>query len=600
MNKKVIALCTAAIMAISAVPISAFASSTGSTSANTGIGEDKVQNAKTQYSEKTDSNTQTAVYLTVDDSDLIVSLPTTVIVSGTPDSSGNYTGNYSVGVKGNMSGSKQVSITPDENVTLAQKGKENKEAAITQQQTVFTTDDFKNGTVTNGAITAQGLTAGSWNGQFNFNISYSTPIVLPALADCAKTALVNNKYTRSENQRYLISKSYFLIPVTPGATISVSNNNKDNNILFSADVIRNWDYDIGKSSGWLSSGQSSSYEVPNNGVYLYLYFKHSDESAISADEINLEDYIVTSSDTGENLINKIPGMVYAYNHAHLKNYDAKSLSDCVNQNTLIAHAAGSETFKDTIEALNSVIADGKFTNAEFDVQLTKDKVFVLNHDNTVTGMTTLIKNSTYDDIIAVNPNVPKLSDVLTICKANNIFAYLDCKFGDITQDDVNALCNLITEAGMQSQFSFCELSDATVSKLPDEFSTISRVVYNWTAKSLTEPRDVYYSFPVNQFGAEGAYKRRLILNNTIGNIVQGCKYYSLWDSSNIANGTSSFNKEERTFTATVIYLFSQYGGVGTYCFFSYYTPDFSDITEKDIIDFVPQDVWAQTNVIEFE
>lgn len=600
MNKKVIALCTAAIMAISAVPISAFASSTGSTSANTGIGEDKVQNAKTQYSEITDSDTQTAVYLTVDDSDLIVSLPTTVIVSGTPDSSGNYTGNYSVGVKGNMSGSKQVSITPDENVTLAQKGKNNKEAAITQQQTVFTTDDFKNGTVTNGAITAQGLTAGSWNGKFNFNVSYSTPIVLPALADCAKTALVNNKYTRSENQRYLISKSYFLIPVTPGATISVSNNNNDDNILFSADVIRNWDYDIGKSSGWLSSGKSSSYEVPSNGVYLYLYFKHNDNSAISADEINLEDYIVTSSDTRENLINKIPGMVYAYNHAHLKNYDAKSLSDCVNQNTLIAHAAGSESSKDTIEALNSIIADGKFKNAEFDVQLTKDKVFILNHDNTVTGTTTLIKNSTYDDIIAVNPNVPKLSDVLTICKANNIYAYLDCKFGDITQDDVNALCNLITEAGMQSQFSFCELSDATVSKLPDEFKTISRVVYNWTTKSLTEPRDVYYSFPVNQFGAEGAYKRRLTLNNTIGNIVAGCKYYSLWDSSNIANGTSSFNKEERTFTATVIYLFSQYGGVGTYCFYSYYSPDFSDITEKDIIDFVPQDVWAQTNVIEFE
>ncbi len=590
-------------MAISAVPISAYASSTGSTSANTSIGEDKAQNAKTQYSEINEA-AQTAVYLTVDDSDLIVSLPTTVIVSGTPDSSGNYTGNYSVGVKGNMSGAKQVDIVPDENVSLTQKGKDNKEAAITQQQTVFTTDDFKNGTVTNGTITAEGLTAGSWNGKFNFNISYSTPIELPELADCAKTALVNNKYTRSESSYYLISKSYFLIPVTPGATISVSNNNQDDNILFSADVIRNWDYDIGKSSGWLSSGQSSSYEVPSNGVYLYLYFKHSDGSAISADEINLEDYIVTSSDTGENLVDKFPSMVYSYNHSHLKNYDAKSLSDCINQNTLLAHAAGSESNRDTISALNATIAAGKFKNAEFDVQLTKDKVFILNHNDSVTGMSALIKNCTYEEILAVNDSVPKLSDILAICKTNNIFAYLDCKFGDITQEDVDALCNLITDAGMQDQFSFCELSDATVSKLPDEFKTISRVVYNWTANSLTEPRNVYYSFPVNQFGPEGAYKRRLLLKNVVSNITQGCKYYSLWDASDISlksdASTSNFNKEERTFTATAIYLFSQYGATGTYCFYSYYIPDFSDITERDIIDFVPQDVWEQTNVIEFE
>lgn len=72
-----------------------------------------------------------------------------------------------------MSGDKVVTIEPESaNVTLKQKGKNDKSASISQEQTEFSTDDFKNKTRTNGAVTADSLTAGSWNGTFNFNISY--------------------------------------------------------------------------------------------------------------------------------------------------------------------------------------------------------------------------------------------------------------------------------------------------------------------------------------------------------------------------------------------------------------------------------------------
>lgn len=104
---------------------------------------------------------------------MIASLPTTIIVSGTPTTEGKYVGEYSVGVSGNMSGDKVVTIEPESaNVTLKQKGKNDKSASISQEQTEFSTDDFKNKTRTNGAVTADSLTAGSWNGTFNFNISY--------------------------------------------------------------------------------------------------------------------------------------------------------------------------------------------------------------------------------------------------------------------------------------------------------------------------------------------------------------------------------------------------------------------------------------------
>lgn len=162
----------AAIMAVSTVPLTAYAaSSVGSTSNDTTIGEDTAQGAKTQYSEIGISDTQTQVYLTVEDKDLIASLPTTIIVPGTPTTEGKYVGEYSVGVSGDMSGDKVVTIEPESaNVALKQKGNNDKTASISQKQTVFNSDDFKNKTRTNGAVTADSLTAGSWNGKFNFNI----------------------------------------------------------------------------------------------------------------------------------------------------------------------------------------------------------------------------------------------------------------------------------------------------------------------------------------------------------------------------------------------------------------------------------------------
>ena len=164
-------LCLAAIMVASITPVSALAASIGSDASNPITGTDIDQGVKTRYSEIVEGNFQTQVYLTVDESDLIASLPTTVVLSGTPDEQGQYIGNYSLGVSGSMAGNKSIVIEPDsENIELRQKGKNSKTATVTQEQTKFTTDDFKNKTQTNGVITADKLTAGSWNSDFNFNI----------------------------------------------------------------------------------------------------------------------------------------------------------------------------------------------------------------------------------------------------------------------------------------------------------------------------------------------------------------------------------------------------------------------------------------------
>ena len=171
LNKKFISLCLAAAMTASAVPTSVFAASIGSSSTDANIGEDTAQSAKTSYAEIFKSNNETQVYLTIDDKDRVVSLPTTVILSGTPDAQGKYIGKYSVGVSGDMSGKKIVKVEPEATASLTQKGKNNVTASIAQDKVSFNTDDFKNKTVTNGSISADSLTAGSWNSNFNFNVS---------------------------------------------------------------------------------------------------------------------------------------------------------------------------------------------------------------------------------------------------------------------------------------------------------------------------------------------------------------------------------------------------------------------------------------------
>lgn len=159
-------------MAISAMPTGVLAASTGSSAGDVSLGEDLIQNAKTKYTEIVEGNAQTTVYLTVDEKNLVASLPTSVILSGTPDAQGKYIGKYSIKASGDMSGDKVINISPENNnVDVKQKGKINKSATINQIKTEFTTDDLKNSVQSEGTVTADKLTAGSWNGDFNFNVS---------------------------------------------------------------------------------------------------------------------------------------------------------------------------------------------------------------------------------------------------------------------------------------------------------------------------------------------------------------------------------------------------------------------------------------------
>lgn len=229
MNKtttKVMAGVLSAITILSASSMTAFAASsyvnsTGSATEDIKIldeasyavaGQDTTQNKKSTYTKITLANDSVTsaceVYATIAegskvydpdnpkagedgfvDGSIVASLPTTIILSGTADASGNYVGSGMVKVKGNVAGTTIVNVVPDSTVTLSSTGKDDITANITQTYTKFAlptstatgADVNKNlDYVFNDACSAKvevktnAATAGSWSGEYNNTVSLST------------------------------------------------------------------------------------------------------------------------------------------------------------------------------------------------------------------------------------------------------------------------------------------------------------------------------------------------------------------------------------------------------------------------------------------
>lgn len=166
----------AAVMLLSCTPV--MAASVGSDASDKSVGEDTAQNSRTTYDEVGIGSSKTNVYLTVDSSDVLVGVPVEVILSGTPNEKGEYIGDYSVVVKGDFPGDETISVVPEDHVTLKQEGKDGINASISQDKLAFSCSDVANGNNTSdGRITATGLTAGSWDGEFTFIISMIKNII---------------------------------------------------------------------------------------------------------------------------------------------------------------------------------------------------------------------------------------------------------------------------------------------------------------------------------------------------------------------------------------------------------------------------------------
>ena len=167
MRKKILSLALASVVLAGAVtPASAYTNSVGAVNETQEVTED--------------STKQCEVYAEVGSS-YTVTIPKKITLDGATK-----TGGYTVSCTGDIAGDEYVSVTPDASFAMSQDGKDDVTASITQGTTKFRGDNYTGSlgegealmaTGAVGAIDAQGLTAGAWNGTFNFEIALNTPVV---------------------------------------------------------------------------------------------------------------------------------------------------------------------------------------------------------------------------------------------------------------------------------------------------------------------------------------------------------------------------------------------------------------------------------------
>lgn len=109
---------------------------------------------------------ETSVYAELG-SEFVVTVPKSLTLSGVEKK-----GTYTVSVEGDIAGYEKVNVIPDESFNLESTGLNDVTASIAQDKTSWLYSEFE--TAGNGTIDASGITAGIWNGTFNFNINLET------------------------------------------------------------------------------------------------------------------------------------------------------------------------------------------------------------------------------------------------------------------------------------------------------------------------------------------------------------------------------------------------------------------------------------------
>ncbi len=125
--------------------------------------ENSIENVEYQNTADEDFENSTNVYAEIG-SEYKVTIPKVVVLSGATKAA-----KYAVKVAGDIAGYEQVTVTPDNDFKLYAKNKDSQTATITQDKTVWKVADFEENAL--GQITADTITAGSWQGKFNFNIN---------------------------------------------------------------------------------------------------------------------------------------------------------------------------------------------------------------------------------------------------------------------------------------------------------------------------------------------------------------------------------------------------------------------------------------------
>ena len=427
------------------------ASSIGSVADDPSIGEDVVQGAYTQYEEVGEGRTSTDVFLTIDNSDIKVTVPTTIILDGAPTEDGKYIGKYSVRVEGDMAGNQTLTVEPKENtVSLMQQGKNNETADIQQKQTTFSADDLKNKVTTTGTATATALTAGTWSGLATFEIGINSivdnSIVNTVLGNNAKrfgaSAKINTDHSLSLNFTEARLYDIYAIPISilglqVGDKITIKNEGTEN-YMMSVDTLNSSWNNLNVSSGWTLDQQETSLVIPENCFALSFVVEKLKAGTDTADtnridfdidSIPLNEFIWTSDKKPINYISVLSRMVREQNGSLISN-------------KINLHNADA----DWIDNLTDVLNTHRINIMDVDLRKTSDGIWVNLHDNIFKGLT--VSSTTYEELKRVDDtdSIKTFNELLVYAKENKIILQVEDKITAMrSQENIQELYSIIDE-----------------------------------------------------------------------------------------------------------------------------------------------------------
>lgn len=467
-TNKIIAFALSVLMLLSSSP--AMASSIGSVSGDKTIGEDTAQGASTAYSNVGVGSSKTNVYLTIDDSNVLVGVPTEIIISGTPTDTGEYIGEYSVSAFGDISGDEFVNIVPEENATLKQPGKKDVEASVSQQKTSFSYNDIiTNNNSSIGQVTAEGLTAGSWNGEVLFKISIEGAYA-HSISEIAESVMgYNGTYMNSATYSYYdsdgdakavdnsISYNTYVLPIEDlglnvGDILYYKNVDTDG-FQFSLGAINSsW----GKVQEYtmVASMKSRSITIEDNIYALYFRVVKStsltDTGSGTRTTFNKTDIPFQNFKLYKNSISDFNEINYLRVLDDYITYDEN-----FNYNKLCIHNVDADYRDDVAVSLD------KYGYWDIDLQKTSDGVYVNVHGTSLGDYS--IANTTYEELKAAYPDTLFTVDEILqkLSQNNKKYAHFQFKNGDgFWQGNVTNLYNKMVGYGVEDR---CFFTDSTPS-----------------------------------------------------------------------------------------------------------------------------------------
>ena len=137
----------------------------------TTIGFDETQNQKTTYSDEIEEgSTQSADVYVSQASTFGVKIPKVIILDGIKNDENVNKANYVVSISNstNIGGKEKIKVVPDASFVMSQEGKNDINVSVVQDKEEWLHNEITS--LGNGEVSANGMTAGSWKGTFNFNI----------------------------------------------------------------------------------------------------------------------------------------------------------------------------------------------------------------------------------------------------------------------------------------------------------------------------------------------------------------------------------------------------------------------------------------------